>query len=69
MDTSIFFPVIGGNARKAIKVCETCEIRTDCLEQFIDEPHGVFGGKTVDQRQAIRVERLSLSHRPVTLAG
>lgn len=45
----------GNAAAKAI--CARCSVRTTCLEQNIDEPHGVWGGMTEHERAAaIRTE-------------
>lgn len=42
--------------RKAIEICERCDVRLDCLEYALELPapwHGIFGGLDVGQRLEI----------------
>ena len=56
----LFFPSVGGNkpSTDAIRVCATCPVRTECLNEALKCPpmddYGVWGGTTVTQRQQIR---------------
>jgi WhiB family transcriptional regulator, redox-sensing transcriptional regulator len=62
METEIFFP-LGSTGRaaeqtaKAKAICAGCEVREQCLECALDEPAGVWGGKTEEERQALRRSR------------
>lgn len=38
-------------------VCAKCPVRAECLEYGIDEKHGVWGGRSPKERQAIRKHR------------
>lgn len=64
MESVTFFPRNLGlgrgqvNVSEAVKVCEGCEVRIECLE-FADrngERFGVWGGLTVRQRQRRRAK-------------
>ena len=32
--------------REAKRICKTCPVRTDCLIDNFDDPHGIYGGTT-----------------------
>ena len=58
--TDLFFPEAGADIRKKIAVakavCAICPVRIECLEYALQFPqpwHGIFGGLTVRERQAI----------------
>ena len=65
----LFFPSQGDDAYipAAKAICDACPIRTDCLEWALDtrEDHGVWGGKTVKERQKLRRGR----PRPCDMCG
>jgi WhiB family redox-sensing transcriptional regulator len=54
--TDVFFPEKGDPATDARAVCETCDVRLQCLNYALanDEQHGVWGGLTTTQRKALR---------------
>ena len=54
-DSAIFFPGQDGNAEPALRVCESCFVREDCLEYAIEtrQRYGVWGGTTERQRRRI----------------
>ena len=54
-----FFPPRGHPVAPAVKVCETCLVRCECLKFALDRPDlgGVWGGTSEKQRRAIRRER------------
>jgi WhiB family redox-sensing transcriptional regulator len=52
--TRLFFPERGESSSQAKAVCEECLIRSECLEEHIDEPFGVWGGASGRRRYAIR---------------
>lgn len=42
---------------KAIAICETCDVKEECLQYSLrNEPWGIWGGKTELQRAAIRAK-------------
>lgn len=54
MDPGLFVPdVTVGKAfdySVPLAICSGCPVAAECLEHFIDERHGVFGGTTPRQR-------------------
>ena len=61
-DTEIFFlehgqrgPEKAARESRALAVCGACPVRTACLEHALNVPeqYGVWGGMTVEQRQAL----------------
>lgn len=57
VDPELFFPEkdAGKNsAAEAKRVCMRCEVRLQCLEAHLHEQHGVWGGTSERQRQALR---------------
>lgn len=38
----------------ARRVCAECPVRQRCLEEHLDEPFGVWGGRARDERNRIR---------------
>ena len=66
MDVSAFYHSDnerGASRRKrtaaAKRVCESCPVILDCLQWAldIDEPHGIWGGKTTVERNLMRADR------------
>lgn len=55
-DPELFYPDKGGCHRKAKLLCQSCPVRQECLLHALanHEPCGVWGGKTPDERAAIR---------------
>lgn len=39
---------------EAKQVCHTCPVRTECLAFGLEERHGIWGGRTPDERRRIR---------------
>ncbi|MDX1657507.1 MAG: WhiB family transcriptional regulator [Nitriliruptorales bacterium] len=60
IDAERFFVRGAVKARKAIRVCERCEVRDACLEYALehDVDFGVWGGLTERQRRAERRSRV-----------
>ena len=52
-----FFPERGEDPRPAKAVCAQCPVRTECLNEFMDEPVGIFGGLSGRERRKIKRER------------
>lgn len=59
LDPNLFHPVAGAVAVKfrAISICKRCPVREQCLEHFIDEPLGIYGGTTPTERVRLRRAR------------
>jgi WhiB family redox-sensing transcriptional regulator len=60
-DPELFFPLIEAGpgliqVARAKAVCARCEVRAECLRFAIEsvQDHGVWGGKTEDERRALR---------------
>lgn len=61
VDPEMFFPFTGGGGRtdkrlaqefqRAKDFCQSCPVIDRCRETFADEPAGVFGGMTPDERK------------------
>lgn len=57
-DQSLFFAEVGSNGitiAAAKRVCLGCPVRSHCLTEAIerDDPHGIWGGLTPAERQAL----------------
>lgn len=57
-DPESFFPEKGGSTREAKRICESCEVRSDCLEYALenDERFGIWGGLSERERRKLRRE-------------
>ena len=44
MGTDVFFPLPGGRAEAAQRVCSRCPVRSWCADYGRDEQHGIWGG-------------------------
>ncbi len=65
----IFFPVQGAGSAEALKVCHSCTARTQCLDANLAKREGVYGGTTVRQRRALRVDALKELAKRIELEG
>lgn len=57
-DPEAFFPEKGGSTRDAKRVCQTCPVRTQCLEYALahDERFGIWGGLSERERRKLKRE-------------
>lgn len=55
-DPEAFFPEKGGSTREAKRVCESCEVRSACLEYALanDERFGIWGGMSERERRRLK---------------
>ena len=55
-DPEAFFPEKGGSTRDAKRICDTCEVRQQCLEYALenDERFGIWGGLSERERRKLR---------------
>lgn len=55
-DPEAFFPEKGGSTRDAKKICDSCEVRAQCLEYALenDERFGIWGGLSERERRKLR---------------
>ena len=58
-DPEAFYPADGQSATGAVRVCQACPVRAECLEYALrhDERFGVWGGMTEQQRRRLRRHR------------
>lgn len=58
-DPTKFFPVDADGEELAfpppevMEICDRCPVRGRCLNKYMDEPYGIFGGTTGYQRQLL----------------
>ncbi|WP_336659049.1 WhiB family transcriptional regulator [Leucobacter sp. USHLN153] len=59
-DPEAFFPEKGGSTREAKRICEGCEVRSECLEYALenDERFGIWGGLSERERRRMRREAI-----------
>ena len=55
-DPGAFFPEKGGSTREAKKVCQSCQVRQECLEYALsnDERFGIWGGLSERERRKLK---------------
>ncbi len=55
-DPEAFFPEKGGSTRDAKRICDTCDVRQQCLEYALenDERFGIWGGLSERERRKLR---------------
>ncbi|MBL5975609.1 MAG: WhiB family transcriptional regulator [Candidatus Leucobacter sulfamidivorax] len=55
-DPEAFFPEKGGSTREAKRICEGCEVRSECLDYALanDERFGIWGGLSERERRKLR---------------
>jgi WhiB family redox-sensing transcriptional regulator len=55
-DPEAFFPEKGGSTREAKRVCQSCDVRGDCLEYALehDERFGIWGGLSERERRRLK---------------
>ena len=69
LDPRLFFPERGESTREAKAVCDTCPVRSDCLDWAIDtqQKHGIWGGRSERERRRIRAGHApDLNYRRLT---
>ena len=54
-DPDLFFPGPDGDTSKAIRICNSCAVREQCLDYALTvrERYGVWGGTTERERRRI----------------
>lgn len=65
--TSVFYPPVGLSSKtrfdertfrdpevEAKEICARCPVRSECLLAGLDEPDGIWGGRTERERRIIR---------------
>ena len=55
-DPEAFFPEKGGSTREAKRVCNSCDVRAECLEYALahDERCGSWGGLSERERRRLK---------------
>lgn len=58
VDPELFFPEKGGSVAAPKRVCRTCEVREDCLQDALErgEQFGVWGGLSERERRVLARE-------------
>ena len=61
MPVDRFFLIKGESSREAKKVCSTCPVSKECLDEAVKinpiyDTYGIFGGKSSKERNKIRKE-------------
>lgn len=76
LDTNMFFPVgLTGNSIEqtnlAKSICSDCPVAKQCLEFALRtlQDYGVWGGRTEDERRAIRRSRRAAARKAATAAA
>ena len=56
VDPEAFFPEKGGSTRDAKKICDSCEVRGECLKYALEneEQFGVWGGLSAKERRKLK---------------
>ena len=54
--TTTFYPPPSRNARDAKRICSSCPVRTECLQEALarHERHGIWGGTTERERRQLK---------------
>lgn len=62
-DPEAFFPEKGGSTREAKRICQGCEVRSECLGHALDndERFGIWGGLSERERRRIKRGMYSVS--------
>jgi hypothetical protein len=74
VDPDIFFPDKGESPAAAKRVCASCEVRAECLQDALDrgERFGVWGGLSEHERRVLARQSNPIRHCPdhgVELSG
>jgi WhiB family redox-sensing transcriptional regulator len=66
-DPELWFPEPDEDDRAAKLICGWCPVRSECLAWAMDanEPYGIYGGLTPDERR--RARRLALAGAPAAV--
>lgn len=62
-DPEAFFPDKGGSTREAKRICQGCEVRSECLAYALDndERFGIWGGLSERERRRIKRGQFSVN--------
>jgi WhiB family redox-sensing transcriptional regulator len=66
VDPDIFFPDKGESSTAAKRVCASCEVRAECLQDALDrgERFGVWGGLSERERRVLACQPSPVRHCP-----
>ncbi|AHH98226.1 WhiB family transcriptional regulator [Kutzneria albida] len=58
-DPECFFPEKGGSTREAKRICQGCEVRSECLEYALvhGERFGIWGGLSERERRKLKAQQ------------
>lgn len=60
VEVEVFFAIDEASQREAVAICETCPVRSECLEHAVvnREQYGVWGGlREQDRKRLVRARR------------
>lgn len=63
VDPEIFFPEKGGSTANAKRVCFSCPVRAECLDDALarNEAWGIWGGTSERERRRLKHQRAILA--------
>lgn len=63
----MFFPVVKGISRKTIEICNSCPVKTECLNYAISNgiEYGIWGGMTERERAPLMRTHQKLFGKPM----
>jgi WhiB family redox-sensing transcriptional regulator len=74
-DPELFFPIVATGpgllqVASAKAVCARCEVQAECLRFAMEsvQDHGVWGGKTEEERRALRRARIRQARHALAVA-
>jgi hypothetical protein len=59
-----FYPVEGGDTKRAKAYCAVCPVWRECLTYGLDEEHGIWGGLNAAERKRLQRLRRRLATKP-----
>lgn len=61
MDVNLWFPEHGENGNTAKRICRDCPVQEECQQYAVGnfEQHGIWGGTSVRERQAVGSPRVA----------
>ncbi len=71
VDPELFFPDKGESPRPAKRVCASCEVRAECLQDALDrrESFGIWGGLSERERRVLARQPKQVRYCPIHRAS
>lgn len=64
VDPDLWFPIQGGNPRHAKRICERCEVKTECLAAAGVDDGGIWGALSDRERRGATRGRIGKRRSP-----